>query len=105
MTKRPFEGVRDGLVIRPLMSQPKMESEMLHIFHLVAKSTAGGNSCDSFVVIAADEKEARELCAGLAGDEGEKVWVNQNLSYCIAIYTIGVVHRPGIILASFNAGG
>ena len=54
-----------------------------------------------FVVRAESEKEARQIAAGEAADEGRDTWFNCNATKCREVPLQG---EKGIILSDFSAG-
>jgi hypothetical protein len=63
-------------------------------------SDIGYDQYDSFVIIAKNEEEARNIADNSCGDEG-RIWNNKDLVSCDIILPKG---SSGIISSSFNAG-
>jgi hypothetical protein len=73
----------------------------LYILSALPTGRTAYDSYDSFVVVAENEAEARELAANSAGDEGSITWRDPLLSDCEEMLPTG---EKRIILGSFNAG-
>ena len=68
--------------------------------YLLERDYCGHDECDSKLIRARTQKQARRIANVEAGDEG-KIWENKERVKCIVVTNEGAV---GEIIASFNAG-
>ena len=59
---------------------------------------------DEFIICAHSETEARELAASECGDEGEEVWLNNNLSTIEIIADTTRIKVVEVVMSSYNSG-
>ena len=59
----------------------------------------------SFVIIARNESEVRNIASNNHGDEGASVWLNKSksITQCIGI-AVSTITEPRIVIREFKAG-
>lgn len=80
----------------------------MFIFYLAPRRTITVPAYDTMkatVVIAADEKKARKLAAGVCGDEGPEIWLDPNSSLHLELAPVAhPFNAPQVLCRDFRAG-
>jgi hypothetical protein len=73
----------------------------MKIYNVYRLDKIGWDEYEEFVVIAKDEKTAREMCAKNHADEGKEIWLSDK----VHVEIVDAENRnQAIVCKSFNAG-